>query len=126
MAGVPQQERDGRYSIAIFPFLKTSVPVTIGRLTFRSTEDTSSLNANQARSVAEVAEMLFLQNDLRVKSASYCIIPFIELDGPGVALEKLKRLRTVVGYCYAIPPQIFGHPHLHYEDASLVIFSPGR
>ncbi len=56
------------YSIAVFPFLKTTTPVDIGGITFRSTDDTGGLSTNKARSVAEVAKMLFLQDDLRIKS----------------------------------------------------------
>jgi hypothetical protein len=95
-------------------------------VTFRSTDDTSGLSAKQTRSVAEVAEMLFLQDDLRIKSASYCVLPFIDIEHPGPALEKLRHIQTIVAYCYAVPRHIFGDPHLRYEHASLVVFSPGR
>jgi hypothetical protein len=70
--------------------------------------------------------MLFLQDDLRIKSASYCLLPFIDLEHPGPALEKLRRIQSIVAYCYAIPHHISGAPHLRYEHASLVVFSPGR
>jgi len=114
------------YSIAVFPFLKTTAPIHLGGVTFRSTDDTEGLSSDAARSVAEVAEMLFLQDDLRIKSASYCVLPFIDLEHPGSALEKLRHIQTVVSYCYAIPHHIFGSPHLRYEHASLAVFSPGR
>ena len=114
------------FSIAVFPFLKTSAPVDIGGVTFRSTDDTSGLSADTARGIAQVAKMLFLQDDLRIKSASYSVVPFIDLEHPGSALEKLRRIQTILAYCYAIPHHIFGDPHLRYEHASLVVFSPGR
>jgi hypothetical protein len=31
-----------------------------------------------------------------------------------------------VAYFYAAPHEIFGRPFLHYEDASLAVFSPSR
>lgn len=115
------------YSIVVFPFLKTTAPVDIGGMTFRSTDDLGGLSTNKARSVVEVAEMLFLQDHLRIKSASYSVLPFINVERvPSPALEKLSRIQTIVAYCYAIPHHIFGDPHLAYEHASLAVFSPGR
>lgn len=70
--------------------------------------------------------MLFLQDDLRIRSASYAVLPFIDFERVEPVLEKVRRIQTIVAYCYAIPHDIFGHPHLRYEHASLVIFSPGR
>jgi Apea-like HEPN len=114
------------YSIAVFPFLKTTATVQIGDMTFRSTDDIAGLSADRARSVVEVAEMLFLQDDLRIKSASYSMLSATDLEHPGPVLDKLKRIQTVVAYCYAIPHHISGDPHLRYEHASLAVFSPGR
>lgn len=114
------------YSLAMFPFLKTSAPVSIGNITFRSTDDTSQLSAEQAERVREIAEMLFLKNDLRIKTATYAVVPFIDVDHPGPDLEYLSRVQAVVAYEYASPHEIFGDPFLSTEHASLAIFSPGR
>ncbi|HEY4739912.1 MAG TPA: hypothetical protein VIH76_04890 [Candidatus Acidoferrales bacterium] len=120
------------YSFAVFPFLKTSHPVNIAGLTLRSTDDDSGLKPEQAQQLKEITEMLFLQDDLRVRSASYCTVPFIELDLPQSRIEELgtlkdlERLQTLVAYCYAEPHAISGEPFLMYEHASLAIFSPGK
>ncbi len=114
------------YSVAVFPFLKTTAPVDVGGVIFRSTDDVSGLDTGKTRSVVEVAEMLFLQDDLRIKAASYCVLPFIDLEHPGSALEQLRRIQAIVAYCYAVPHNIFGDPYLRYEHASLAVFSPGR
>ena len=37
-------QRAESFSIAVFPFLKTTAPVQIGDMTFRSTKDTSGLS----------------------------------------------------------------------------------
>lgn len=100
------------YSVAVVPFVKTTAPVDIGGVTFRPSEDTEGLSNATARSVTEVTEMLFLQEDLQIKSASYCVLPFVDLEHPGTALEKLRRIQDIVAYCYAIPHHIFGDPHL--------------
>jgi hypothetical protein len=69
-----------RCTFAVFPFLKTSAPARIGGLTFRSTQDLESLTEAQAEHVSQIAEMLFLQDDLRIRSASYAIVPSVDLD----------------------------------------------
>lgn len=112
------------FSITVFPYLKTSGPVQIGGHEFRSTTDVEHLPAEQAKAVCEVAEMLFVQGDLRVKSASYTIIPYTDLSQPDAKLNELLRLRAVVAYVYAAPHDIFEDVLLSPEEASLVIFSP--
>jgi hypothetical protein len=70
--------------------------------------------------------MLFLQDDLRVKSAPYAAVPYVDLENQQQPLTGLERLQTIVAYFYAAPHEIFGRPFLHYEDASLAVFSPSR
>jgi hypothetical protein len=67
-------EARGR-AIAVFPFLKTSEPVRLGDFTFRSTDDTTDLSREDSDHVREVADMLFLQDDLRIRSAAYAMLP---------------------------------------------------
>ena len=55
------------FSIAIFPYLKTSGPVQIGPYTFRSTDDIEGLSEAEATAVAEVTGMLYAQNNARVR-----------------------------------------------------------
>ena len=111
------------YSIAVFPFLKTSHDVRLGGLTFRSTLQTEGLTEEQKVALEQVRGMLFLQNNLRIKSATYAIIPYVELRGSPRGLESLKNIQAVVAYLYASPRHEFGDIFLSSEHASLVIFS---
>lgn len=113
------------FSVAVFPFLKTSGPVRIGEHTFRSTTDVAGLPIDQAKAVTEIAQMLFAQGDLRVKSASYAIIPSLEINGPSATLDRLAYLRAVLAYSYASPHEVFGNVFLTPEDVSLALFTPG-
>ena len=72
-------ELPGR-AIAVFPFLKTRDPITLGSFTFRSTEETTGLDVDAAAHVREVADMLYLQDDLRIESAAYTTLPPLDLD----------------------------------------------
>jgi len=114
------------FSVAVFPFLKTSAPVEIGGYIFRSTTDTADLPEPQAKAVLEIAEMLFLQGNLRIKSASYAIVPFVDFDRQSPDLERLARLRLAVAYFYAAPHDVFDTVFLDPEEASLVVFSPKK
>ena len=125
-------------AIAVFPFLKTREPIRLGSLTFRSTDDTRDLEPADATHVAEIASMLFLQDDLRIRSASYAVLPPLDLDRPGLPwrlsagvktvaeakLRELEHLQTIIAYCYSAPHETLGHPFLRFEHASLAIFSP--
>jgi Putative transposase of IS4/5 family (DUF4096) len=72
------QPHHKNYSFAVFPFLKTRGAVSIGHLTSRSTDTTDDLSAEQATCMNEIASMLFLQDNLRIRSASYAVVPFID------------------------------------------------
>jgi hypothetical protein len=114
------------FSVAVFPFLKTSGRAQIGGYVFRSTEDVQGLPPNQAQAILEIAKMLFAQNDLRIKSASYAIVPPLEIYFGNPGLAKLLRLRDVVAYFYASPHEIFDNIFLGPEEISLLIFTPAR
>lgn len=48
------------YSIVVFPFLKTSSPVTIGQQIFRSTDDTDNLSSEQVTCLNEIGNASFI------------------------------------------------------------------
>lgn len=113
------------YSFAVFPFLKTRSKVSIGQLMFRSTDDVDGLPPGQAACVSEIASMLFLQNNLRIRSASYAVIPFVDLSRSPVDVEHLRDMQAVVAYIYASPRHEFGDLFLSSEHASMAILTPG-
>jgi hypothetical protein len=112
------------HGIAVFPFLKTRGPVRLGSFTFRSTDDTADLDEEDSAHVQEIAEMLFLQDDLRIRSAAYAMLPALDLDKAEPCLRELGHLQAILAYCYSAPHPTFGDPFLHFEHASLAIFSP--
>jgi Apea-like HEPN len=116
---------DSPFSIAVFPFLKTTKPITIGGHTFRSTGDVTDLPSEKAQAVSEIARMLFVQDDLRVKSASYAIIPSLDLYSPSAAMDQLAYIRAVFAYMYSAPHEVFDDVFLAPEEVSLALFTPG-
>jgi hypothetical protein len=79
------------HGIAVFPFLKTSESVRLGSFTFRSTDDTAGLSEEDSAHVQEIAGMLFLQDDLRIRSATYAMLPSLDLDKAEPCLRELSR-----------------------------------
>jgi hypothetical protein len=112
------------HAIAIFPFLKTREPVRLGNFDFRSTDDTKGLSEEDSASVRETAEMLFLQDDLRIRTAVYAMMPSLDLDNDEQCLRDLEHIQAIVAYCYSAPRQAFGDLFFHFEHASLAVFSP--
>jgi hypothetical protein len=126
--GVPSMtlrpgEVPGR-AVAVFPFLKTTDAIQLGTLAFRSTDDTSGLEQEDATHVREIADMLFLKDELRVRSASYAMLPRLVLDKTDPGVPELERIQAIVAYCYSAPRHAFGDIFFHAEHASLAIFSP--
>jgi hypothetical protein len=111
-------------AIAVFPFLKTRDPITLGNFTFRSTDDTTGLDAEDAAHVREIADVLYLQDDLRIRSATYAMLPALDLDKTESAVTELERIQAIVAFCYSHPHPTFGKPFFAFEQASLAIFSP--
>ena len=116
---------DAHFSVAVFPFLKTSAPVRLGSHTFRCTTDLEGLPPAQAKAVSEIAAMLFLRDDLRITRASYAIVPPLGSFRPGQVVEDLARLRAVVAYLYSAPHHTFDDVFLSPETVSLAVLSPG-
>ena len=112
------------FSVAVFPFLKTKERVSIGRLQFRSTDDTIGLPAEQVQAIDEIRSMLFLQDSLRIKSASFAITPQIDLTYRTFDAGDLIDIQAVIAYFYASPRHSFGDLFLTPEHASLAIFTP--
>ena len=74
----------------------------------------------------EIARVLFLQDNLRIRSASYAIVPFVDPSHSTLDIEHLMNVQAVVAYCYASPRHEFGDLFLSSEHASMAIFTPAR
>src|SRR6185295_15192794 len=91
------------FSVVVLPFLKTSGPVVLGGLTIRSTLDTNGLPSNQEQAVAELRDMLYLQDDYQLESASYAIVPGIDFTRRVPRLPDLESIQAVIAFRYAAP-----------------------
>ena len=81
--------RDKTYSVVVFPFLKTSRPVRLGSLDFRSTDDLDGLPEDQSASVTEITGMLFALGNQRIRCASYATVDRVDLGNAPAGLDAL-------------------------------------
>ncbi|MGY4396436.1 hypothetical protein ACVWZA_001616 [Sphingomonas sp. UYAg733] len=114
------------FGIAIFPCLKTSNPIRIGEYTFSSTTDLSGLPDDQAAAVSELAAMLYARDDVRIAQASYAITEPLGVFRPGPVIERLDRVRAVVGYLYSGAHPTFGDAFMPFEFASMAVIQPAN
>ena len=118
---------DNTYGVVVFPFLKTSSPVSIGGTVFQSTDNFDGLTPEKAKSVSDISKMLFLRDDLRIRSASFAVIPNLSAnDRSSPNMIHLSYLQDAVAYLYGSPHPIFGDVFLTPEHASLAIFNPDQ
>jgi hypothetical protein len=115
-----------QFGIAIFSCLKTSAPICIGGYTFRSTTDLSGLSDEQAATVCEVAAMLYARDDVLIAEAVYAITEPLGSLRPGPIIERLDRVRAVVGYLYSSPHPTNGDAFMPFEFASLAVVQPAN
>jgi hypothetical protein len=114
------------FGVAIFPYLRTSGRVHLGRYEFRSTTDLEDLPADQRVVVEELSAMLFLRDDLHIDQASFTITPGLGSIRPDPTVRDLARVRTVVAYLYSSPHPTFGDVLLTPEDVSLLAVQPAE
>ena len=112
------------FSVAVFPFLKTSEPVHLGSFRFRSTDDTDGLPADQSIAVAEIAAMLFVRDDYRVAKSVYAILPSAEVTRDAATMHALERVRDTIAYFYSSPHPTLGNLLLTPSSAALHLLAP--
>ena len=81
---------------------------------------------DQRGAVRDVAEMLFLKDDLKIASATYAILPPVDIDRKGAEVDHLADIRAIVAYGYSSPHDIFDNILLSPEEVSLVLLTPGE
>jgi len=111
------------FSIIVFPYLKTSNSFNLGHIQFHSSDNVEGLKDEELKSLNEISEMMFLQNDLKIKSFTYACIPKIDFYSSHNVLEILFNIQSFIGYLYSNPRHETSNLFLSFEHASLVIFS---
>jgi hypothetical protein len=115
----------GDYSIAVFPFLKTSLPVSLGGVNFYPTGDFDGMTPEQLDSITEITKILFLKDDQQIRSPTFAVIENVDIHAPqSEKMLLLRRIQDTVSYLYTVPHPILGRVFLSPEHASLAILIP--
>jgi len=84
------------------------------------------LSDEQAAAVREMGAMLHARDDVRIAEAAYSITEPLGSLRPGPIIERLDRVRTVVGYLYSSPHPTNGDAFMPFEFASLAVVQPAN
>jgi len=111
-------------AIAIFPYLKTSGPVTYKNLTIRSASAIPESDTKEEGQIKEIRDMFFLRDNYRIRDISYTTVPLIDGEiSPGFATT-LRQFRTLASFLYSSPHPTFGDTFLSDDHANLFVFIP--
>lgn len=114
-----------RITFALFPYLRTSEPISIGGIIFRSTQDTTDLSPDQAEKLRGALELFYLQDDIHISVCSYAVVPYVNINHPEEFVP-FEKLRHVVAYLYAVPHLPSDGTLLALEHATLFLLSPAK
>ena len=70
--------------------------------------------------------MLYARDDVRIAMASYAITEPLGAFRPGPVIERLDRVRAVVGYLYSGAHPTFGDAFMPFEFASMAVVQPAN
>jgi len=109
----------------ILPYLKTSHPIAIRGITFRSYVDIASLDAPDKHHLSTIFAMFFLKDEWRIEQMSYAIL---DIEGDGLsdekAMRRLNEVHNILAYIYCSPHRSFLDPFLRTEHANLYTLFP--
>jgi hypothetical protein len=112
---------------AIFPYLRTSHPVIIRNIQFRSSNDLEGLSPDQQTHLKNLFSMFFLRDDLHITQMVYTCLEFGDnLEKNDNLIPWLYESQILINYLYSIPHHSSGIPIMSSEDANLYIFQSKR
>jgi len=117
-----KQKRPANF--AILPYLKTSEPVYIFDLVFRSIKDTNHLSPSDKGRLSEISSLFFLAHHLRITDMVYVTLP--DTGDEEIRRKQQKQLsvaQILIGYLYT-SPSTNGEPFYSFEHSSIYFFDP--
>lgn len=110
---------------SILPYLKTSDPVKIRGIIFRSNSDITSLSKTDQQHLSDIFDMFYLKNDWRIAQMSYAVMELEDLDFMDDKSDRsLEDIHNILAYLYCSPHPSLLDPFLSTEHANLYTFLP--
>src|SRR5205823_5282952 len=95
----------------VVPYLKTTKPVDIRGILFRSNDDLEGLSPEQQTHLKSLFAMFFLRNDLRIRRMTYAHFELVEDPELNNSLiRQLYEAQTLINYLYSTPHPTMGDP----------------
>jgi len=108
----------------VLPYLKTSHPVSVRGVAFRSSNDLEGLPAVSQRHLRTIFDMFFLRNDQRIGAMSYAVIDLGASRGADAnVIQHLREAHVLLGYLYAGVDEK-GRSGFPIEYADTYLFEP--
>ena len=119
---------DKRSLFVIMPYVKTSAPVVIRGIPFRSAADLAGLSSENQNHVKTLRSQFFLRNDEQIVHMTYA---YLEYDAHApeetqALFERLSEAQTLVTYCYTRPQPPREDLLLHKEHATFYTLYPAE
>lgn len=109
---------------AVLPYLKTSAPVDIRGIRFRSSRDLEGLPDIAREHLTNLFSLFFLRVDHRISAMTYAHLDFSAgAEGFNDALVRLRQAHAFIGYLYSAPQSGTERPVLDLEHSSLYLFN---
>ncbi len=109
---------------AILPYLKTSNPVYIRGIPFRSITDLEGIPVESQQHLKTLGSIFFLTFNQRITQMCYAYLPLNQDQEKNRNLfQRLREAQILIGYLYTSPDR-FGQPFLTHEHSSMYLFHP--
>lgn len=109
----------------VLPYLKTSGPVCIRGISFKSNEDLTGLSDEAKEHLGKLLKLFYLKEDLQIESMTYA---FKDLENSSQNedefLQRLFEAQALIAYLYSAPHPAFLDPFLTKEHANIYNFRP--
>ena len=87
----------------VLPYLKTSSPVMVRGIQFRSSDDIDFLPKETQEALKAIFSVFFLRDNLRIKRMTYAYIsPDSAVRKSGYVLQRLKEAQDIITICIAL------------------------
>lgn len=109
---------------AILPYLKTSEPIQVRGIQFRSSDDVEGLPEESKNHLKVLTSLFFLKDSLRILKMTYARIEIEDGEEKSQALfRQMREAKVLIGYLYSSPDQR-GRAFLTHEHSDLYLFTP--
>lgn len=120
-------DTDGVPLFAVFPYLKTSQPITVRGLQLRGSSDLDGLPSDAREQLTSLLSLFFLRDNLRIVQMTYAYLPATsDWERAYDFIERVGVAQTLIAYLYTAPHTGIGGTVLSFDHASVYLLHQER